>query len=124
MEYSRKVPVGGQAAQAAGTADSRVMDFGSVFLVSPSKTEGDDATSVQSTAGSQQAGYNVAEMVVSRGYARVVRHREFEERSNYYDALLTAEAKALANKKGIHSQRESPAQHIQDLTNVSNDSLL
>uniref|UniRef100_A0A7C9CGD0 Ribonuclease n=2 Tax=Opuntia streptacantha TaxID=393608 RepID=A0A7C9CGD0_OPUST len=119
MEYSRKVPVGGQAAQAAGTADSRVMDFGSVFLVSPSKTEGDDATSVQSTAGSQQAGYNVAEMVVSRGYARVVRHREFEERSNYYDALLTAEAKALANKKGIHSQRESPAQHIQDLTNAT-----
>lgn len=119
MEYSRKVPVGGQAAQAAGTADSRVMDFGSVFLVSPSKTEGDDTTSMQSTAGGQQAGYNVAEMVVSNGYARVVRHREFEERSNYYDALLTAEAKANASKKGIHSQKEPPAQHIQDLTNAT-----
>lgn len=119
MEYSRKVPVGGQAAQAAGTADSRVMDFGSVFLESPSKTEGDDATSMQSTAGGQQAGYNVAEMVVSHGYARVVRHREFEERSNYYDVLLTAEAKANASKKGIHSQKEPPAQHIQDLTNAT-----
>lgn len=117
MEYSRKIALGDGTAPAA--ADSRVMDFGSVFLVSPSKGDGDDVAAVPSTAGGQQAGFNVAEMLVARGFARVVRHRDFEERSNYYEALVTAEAKAVANKKGQYSPRDPPVQHIQDLTSGS-----
>ncbi|KAL6996806.1 Translin-1 [Sarracenia purpurea var. burkii] len=120
MEYSRKVSMTDGPNTAAGSVDSRVMDFGSVFLVSPVKVEGDDAsTPVPPSAGSQQAGVNIAELVVARGLASVIRHRDFEERSNYYDALLSAESRAIAGKKGIHSSKDSPATHIADLTTAS-----
>lgn len=103
----------------SGAADSRVFDFGSVFLQSPVKGDGEDATSsVSSTAGSQPAGVNVGELVVARGFGTVIRHRDFEERSNYYDALLAAESRAIAGKKGIHSARDPPVMHITDLTMV------
>lgn len=118
MEYSRKVPLGGVTENAATSTEFRVMDFGTAFLIAQSKGQGGDATSVPS-AGSQEVGYNVAELLVSRGLANVVPHRDFEERSNYYDALLAAEAKARASKKGIHGG-SSPSNHIQDLTTVSN----
>ena len=114
MEYSRKVgPAEGSTAP-PGAADSRVMDFGSVFLVSPGKVDGDDAP----PAGSQQTGVNVAELVVGRGFGTVIRHRDFEERSNYYDALLAAESRAISGKKGIHSAKDPPVMHITDLTTV------
>ena len=109
------------ATATAAPADSRVMDFGSVFLMSPVKGDGDDASSAAlSTAGSQQPGLNVAELVVGRGFGTVIRHRDFEERSNYYDTLLAAESRAISGKKGIHSAKDPPAMHIQDLTTVSN----
>ncbi|KAL1196830.1 Ribonuclease TUDOR 1 [Cardamine amara subsp. amara] len=117
MEYSRKVtPTDGPTT--SGAADSRVMDFGSVFLPSPAKGDSDEvaASSATAVAGGQPAGVNIAELILSRGFGNVVRHRDFEERSNHYDALLTAEARALAGKKGIHSAKESPAMHITDLT--------
>ncbi|XP_009373672.2 ribonuclease TUDOR 2 [Pyrus x bretschneideri] len=120
MEYSRKVVPGEGAAPTSGPADSRVMDFGTVFLASPTKAEGDDAPAPASSApASQQAGVNVAELVVSRGFGTVIRHRDFEERSNYYDALMTAETRATAGKKGIHSTKEPPVMHITDLTVAS-----
>ncbi|XP_010942326.2 ribonuclease TUDOR 1 isoform X1 [Elaeis guineensis] len=120
MEYSRKVNLadGPNAVTVSGSADSRVMDFGSVFLVSPSTAEGDDSASAPSS-GKQSAGINVAEMVVSRGFATVIRHRDFEERSNYYDALLAAESRAINGKKGIHSAKDPPVMHITDLTTAS-----
>lgn len=121
MEYSRKVtPTDGPTT--SGATDSRVMDFGSVFLPSPAKGNSDEvaASSATAAAGGQPAGVNIAELVLSRGFGNVVRHRDFEERSNHYDALLAAEARALAGKKGIHSAKESPAMHITDLTVVSN----
>ncbi|XP_073098920.1 ribonuclease TUDOR 1 isoform X2 [Elaeis guineensis] len=120
MEYSRKVSMvdGPNSVGAAGSADSRVMDFGSVFLVSPSKAEGDDAAPVPSASG-QPAGINVAELVLGRGFGTAIRHRDFEERSNYYDALLAAESRAINGKKGIHSARDPPAMHITDLTMAS-----
>jgi hypothetical protein len=52
----------------------------------------------------QPQGTNVVEMLVVRGFATVVWHRDFEERSNYYEALLAAESKAIKGKKKIHSQ--------------------
>ncbi|PSR96808.1 Ribonuclease [Actinidia chinensis var. chinensis] len=114
MEYSRKV---GMADGRNGPADSRVMDFGSVFLVSSAKVEGDDAS--PPTRSIPQAGVNISELVVARGYGTVIRHRELKERSNYYDALLSAESRAIAGKKGIHAFKDSPVMHVADLTMVS-----
>ncbi|MBA0863988.1 hypothetical protein Goshw_028345 [Gossypium schwendimanii] len=117
MEYSRKVPMADSAIAAAAPADSRVMDFGSVYLMSSAKGDGDDApAALPSTAGSQPPGLNVAELVVGCGFGSVIRHRDFEERSNYYDALLAAESRAISGKKGIHSAKDPPVTHIQDLT--------
>ncbi|KAK7282156.1 hypothetical protein RIF29_10740 [Crotalaria pallida] len=120
MEYSRKiVPTDGSAVP-SGAADSRVMDFGSVFvLTSPGKTDGDDAPSSVPPAGTQPSGQNVAELIVSRGLGAVIKHREFEERSNYYDALIAAEAWAISKKRLMHSGKESQAIHINDLTTAS-----
>ncbi|GFZ03971.1 TUDOR-SN protein 1 [Actinidia rufa] len=120
MEYSRKVGMMDGPSAAAGPADSRVMDFGSVFLASPVKAEGDDAsTPAPPTGGNQPTGVNIAELLIARGFGTVIRHRDFEERSNYYDALLSAESRAIAGKKGIHSSKDSPAMHIADLTTAS-----
>ncbi|CAN8264740.1 unnamed protein product [Cochlearia groenlandica] len=108
MEYSRKIsPADGVTT--SGATDSRVMDFGSVFL--PSPTKGDTAEAAPATAG-----VNIGELIIARGFGTVVRHRDFEERSNHYDALLAAEARAIAGKKGIQSAKDSPAMHITDLT--------
>ncbi|KAI3463513.1 hypothetical protein Pfo_020176 [Paulownia fortunei] len=115
MEYSRKVSLADGAAATSGSTDTRVMDFGSIFLVNQSK-DGDDATS---GAGSQQAGINIAELLVARGYATVIRHRDFEERSNYYDALLSAESRAISGKKGMHSAKDPPVRHVTDLLTAS-----
>ncbi|KAL3835431.1 hypothetical protein ACJIZ3_010167 [Penstemon smallii] len=111
MEYSRKVSFADGPSAAPGAADSKVMDFGSVFLVNPSK----DGDAAAPAAVSQQAGTNIAELLVARGYATVVRHRDFEERSNYYDALLSAESRAISGRKGIHSAKDPPVRHVTDL---------
>ncbi|XP_019188827.1 PREDICTED: ribonuclease TUDOR 1 isoform X1 [Ipomoea nil] len=116
MEYSRKVNMADGAVPATNGADSRVMDFGSVFLVSK---DGDEASSAPSAVTNQQVGVNFAELLVARGFATVIRHRDFEERSNYYDALLSAESRAVAGKKGMHSPKEPPVMHITDLTTAS-----
>ncbi|KAJ4897482.1 TUDOR-SN protein 2 [Raphanus sativus] len=109
MEYSRKIsPADGVTTSGAGDS-SRVMDFGSVFL--PSPTKGDTAEAAAATPG-----VNIAELIIARGFGTVVRHRDFEERSNHYEALLAAEARAIAGKKGIQSVKESPVMHVTDLT--------
>ncbi|XP_050226106.1 ribonuclease TUDOR 1 [Mercurialis annua] len=110
MEYSRKV---GDGPTGTGSGESRVMDFGSVFLLSSTKVG-----EVPTPANGQQDGVNIAELVVSRGFGTVIRHRDFEERSNYYDALLAAESRALTARRGIHSGKESAVTHIKDLTMV------
>ena len=108
MEYQRKIsPADG--ATTSGAGDSRVMDFGSVFL--PSATKGDAAAAT--------LGVNIAELIIARGLGTVVRHRDFEERSNHHEALLAAEARAIAGKKGIQSAKDSPAMHVTDLTVAS-----
>ncbi|KAL6570165.1 Translin-1 [Orobanche minor] len=108
MEYSRKVSSTDGAAAESGPADTRVMDFGTIFL----PKDGDAAATRE---GGQQPGVNVAELLVARGFAAVVRHRDFEERSNHYDALLSAESRAKSGKKGMHSNKEPPAKHVTDL---------
>ncbi|TKY60512.1 Staphylococcal nuclease domain-containing protein 1 [Spatholobus suberectus] len=119
MEYSRKVGPADGSAVPSGAPEARAMDFGSVFLLSTVKADGEDAPSSVPPAGSQQNGVNIAELVVSRGFGTVIRHRDFEERSNYYDALLTAESRAISGRKGIHSAKDPPVMHITDLTTAS-----
>lgn len=118
MEYSRKVPLADGSAAPAGPADSRVMGFGSVFLLSQGK-ESEDVSSAPPTAVTQQPGLNVAELIVARGFGTVIRHRDFEERSNYYENLLAAESRATAGRKGIHSAKDPPVMHVTDLLTAS-----
>lgn len=50
-------------------------------------------------------GKNIALDLVNKGYARVVRHGMDQERSKYYDALLSGEDVAKRKKRGIHSNK-------------------
>ncbi|KAL3818459.1 hypothetical protein ACJIZ3_004364 [Penstemon smallii] len=80
-------------------SSSAVMDFGSVFRVNQSK-DGDVPAPKE---GNQQDKTNIAELL----------------RSNYYDALLSAESHAISKKKGIHSTKEPPIRHVTDLVMTS-----
>ncbi|KAH7296655.1 hypothetical protein KP509_26G032900 [Ceratopteris richardii] len=117
MEYSRKVTAadGPIPTPDIANGDARIMDFGSVFLPSASKAEASELAPALPVPG-QPEGINVAEMVVARGFATVVRHRDFEDRSNYYDNLLAAEARAKKGKKGLHSEKEPPPDRVNDLS--------
>ncbi|TVU29909.1 hypothetical protein EJB05_21500 [Eragrostis curvula] len=120
MEYSRRISTmdGQNVTPTTNSADTRVLDYGSVFLGgAASKADGDDLSSVPSSAS--QAGVNVAELLLSRGFAETSKHRDYEERSHYYDALLAAESRAEKAKKGVHSGKDSPVMHITDLTTVT-----
>ena len=60
-------------------------------------------------------GTNVAEYLVERGLLGVLRHKQGDEnRSSDYDRLLAAEARAIEEKKGIHSGKDFPAPRIVD----------
>lgn len=122
MEYSRKMP-----AAEEGGADGRVMTFGTVLLLSPGKlSEGSEpgpaaqpAANGNVGAGGGAAGpgpLNVAELLVGRGFATVVRHRDFEERSAHYEALQAAEQRAIKGKRNIHSSKEPPVNNVNDLS--------
>ncbi|KAF0894175.1 hypothetical protein E2562_035697 [Oryza meyeriana var. granulata] len=107
MEYSRRInTTDGQ------TAGTRVLDYGSVFL--PSHVEGENVTA----SSNNQLEINVAALLLSRGLADVTRHREYEERSHYYDVLVSAHARAEKMKKGYHSKKDTPLIHMIDLTTV------
>ncbi|KAL6650681.1 hypothetical protein ACP70R_009606 [Stipagrostis hirtigluma subsp. patula] len=108
MEYSTRIP------HKTNTADTRVLDFGSVFL--PSQVEGVGSTSPGSFGN--PLGVNVAELLLSRGFADITRHRDYEQRSHHYDALMAAYSRAEKAKKGFHSKKEYPVTHINDLTTV------
>ncbi|CCG81790.1 putative Transcription factor [Taphrina deformans PYCC 5710] len=50
---------------------------------------------------------NLAKLLVSKGYATVIRHRrDDEDRSPIWDELLAAEETAIAEQKGMHSAKE------------------
>ncbi|KAK3258937.1 hypothetical protein CYMTET_32042 [Cymbomonas tetramitiformis] len=98
MEYSRTIPT----SESTPDLPDRTMNFGSVHLMDK-KNPG-------------EPGANVAEMVVVRGLASVVRHRGEDDRSMHYDALLEAESRAQKQKKGMHSSKEPPVQHLNDVS--------
>lgn len=60
---------------------------------------------------------NIAEHLVEKGYATVVRYRQDDDqRSSRYDELLTAENQAIKSSKGVHSKKEATPVRINDLT--------
>ncbi|GKC59238.1 ribonuclease TUDOR 1-like protein, partial [Tanacetum coccineum] len=101
----------------AGSADSRVIGFGSVFLLSEAKGSEDvnSTTATPLAAATQQPGLNIVELIIARGFGTVIRHREFEEHSNHYENLLAAESCATTRRKGIHSAKDPPSMHVTDL---------
>jgi len=61
------------------------------------------------------AGVNVAEAMVSKGLATVVKYRQDDDqRSSHYDALLAAEMKAQKSGKGLHAKKDTPSHRIND----------
>lgn len=63
---------------------------------------------------------NVAEALISQGLAKVVRHKQDDEqRSQKYDELLAAEARAAKKKIGMHSEQEQATMKIADATTDS-----
>jgi len=63
---------------------------------------------------------NVAEALVSKGFATVVRYRQDDDqRSSRYDELLAAEMKAIKTSNGVHDKKEAPTHRVADLAGVS-----
>lgn len=108
MEYTRKIQAATatDAALAAGEPE-RVMSFGNVELVEAGGKGG-------AAAGDEPV--NASEMVVARGFARVVRHHSDEERSSVYEKLLELAEAAIAAKRGIHSNKAAPVNRVNDVS--------
>ena len=66
------------------------------------------------------SGANVAEILTEKGLLHVIRHRQGDDsRSSAYDALMGAEAKALAETRGVHSGKDFPAPRIIDASETA-----
>ena len=63
----------------------------------------------------------VAELLLVRGLAQIVRHRTDDERSAHYESLMNAEASGKNSKKGLHNKsKEPPAHHYNDVSLSTN----
>jgi len=63
------------------------------------------------------SGVNVAEALVSKGLATVVRYAAGnDERSSRYDDLLQAEQKATKSGAGLHDKKNIPTHRVTDMT--------
>eukprot|EP01138_Halocafeteria_seosinensis_P007850 gb/GECG01008020.1/.p1 GENE.gb/GECG01008020.1/~~gb/GECG01008020.1/.p1 ORF type:complete len:921 (+),score=174.17 gb/GECG01008020.1/:1-2763(+) len=60
--------------------------------------------------------YNVAAILVSEGYAEVVRHRVDDPKSSQYDELLQAENRAKESGKGMQGKKPAPKHRLTNLT--------
>ncbi|GAA96705.1 uncharacterized protein L969DRAFT_79615 [Mixia osmundae IAM 14324] len=66
-------------------------------------------------------GTNVAEQLLERGLAVVIRHRRDDtDRSPEFDQLMAAEAKGQADRKGVHSGKPSAMPRINDASESAN----
>lgn len=62
-------------------------------------------------------GANVAEALVSKGLATVIKYRQDDDqRSVHYDELRSAETQAAKGLKGVHAKDDIPTHRINDLT--------
>lgn len=63
------------------------------------------------------AGANVAEALVAKGFATVIKYRQDDDqRSVHYDELRSAETQAMKGLKGVHAKDDIPTHRINDLT--------
>ncbi|KAF4531257.1 hypothetical protein B566_EDAN018812, partial [Ephemera danica] len=63
---------------------------------------------------------NVAEAMVSKGLATVVRYRQDDDqRSSHYDELLSAETKASKSGKGVHSKKDGGPKRVNEVAGVN-----
>lgn len=61
-------------------------------------------------------GINVAEALVSKGLATVIRYRQDDDqRSSKYDILLGAEERAKKKGVGLHSKKDAPIHRVADI---------
>nr|QBI71273.1 ebna2 binding protein P100 [Eurycantha calcarata] len=62
-------------------------------------------------------GVNVAEAMVSKGLANVLRYRQDDDqRSSHYDELMAAEVKAIKSGSGLHSKKNIPTHRVADVS--------
>ncbi|KAI0081272.1 transcription factor [Panus rudis PR-1116 ss-1] len=79
-----------------------------IDFVRPKEGEYDERECATVRYGNQNS--NIAEQLIEKGLASVVRHRrDDEDRSPDYDKLMAAEQAAAAEQRGIHSGKEHPA---------------
>jgi staphylococcal nuclease domain-containing protein 1 len=66
---------------------------------------------------------NVAEAMVSKGFATVLRYRQDDDqRSSHYDELLAAEMKASKSGAGVHAKKNIPNHRVADVAGVRDSS--
>jgi staphylococcal nuclease domain-containing protein 1 len=79
-----------------------------VDFIRPREGEFDERECATVRYGGQNS--NIAEQLIEKGLASVVRHRrDDEDRSPDYDKLMAAEQAALTDIRGIHSGKEQPS---------------
>ncbi len=84
-----------------------------VDYIQPANNDFPEKTCCTVTIG----GVNVAEALVSKGLATVVRYSaDNDQRSSHYDDLLAAEEKASKSTKGLHDKKNVPARRIADVS--------
>ncbi|XP_052746708.1 staphylococcal nuclease domain-containing protein 1 [Bicyclus anynana] len=102
-EFTRKKVIGKKV--------SVIVDY-----IQPAKDNFPEKTCCTVIAG----GVNLAEALVSKGYATVVRYRnDNDQRSAHYDKLLEAELKAQKAAIGVHAKKDIPTHRIQDTSGDS-----
>lgn len=63
---------------------------------------------------------NVAEALVSKGLATVVKYRpDDDQRSSRYDDLLAAETKAAKSQLGLHAKKDNPPLRVTEIVRIS-----
>lgn len=61
---------------------------------------------------------NIAEALVARGLARVIKYRQNDDqRSSHYNLLHVAESKAEKSQHGLHAKKDVPVHRLVDLSN-------
>ncbi|KAF8070533.1 hypothetical protein FPV67DRAFT_1025672 [Lyophyllum atratum] len=79
-----------------------------IDFVRPREGDFDERECATVHYGGQNA--NIAEQLIEKGLASIVRHRrDDEDRSSEYDKLIAAEQAAVTETRGIHSGKEVPA---------------
>ncbi|XP_051162988.1 staphylococcal nuclease domain-containing protein 1 [Leptopilina boulardi] len=85
----------------------------SVDYIQPAKDNFPEKTCCTVTIGK----VNIAEMMVSKGLATVVKYRQNDDqRSIHYSELLAAESKAEKSQYGLHAKKDVPMQRIRDVS--------